>query len=63
MTIIEIINSWSPEYGVADQLRCAAMQCQEDHPEITAAVFAAAAATLGFNASTARRCWAYVAAQ
>lgn len=61
--IAAIIKSWSPEYGVADQLRCAAMECQEDHAAATCGQFADAAETCGFNRKTAQRCWAFVKAQ
>ncbi len=63
MTAVEIIQSWHDDYGVADKLRSAAMQIQEDHPEIDRATFIAGAQAAGFNPSTAARCWAYVAAQ
>ena len=63
MTASDIIKSWHTDYGVADQLRSAAMEIQEDHPEIDRAAFIAGAQAAGFNPSTAARCWAYVAAQ
>jgi hypothetical protein len=62
-TIPNVILSWSDEYGIADRLRCAAMQLQQDHPEISVEEFSTAAVALGYNPATARRCWAYVRAQ
>lgn len=61
--VASIIKGWSDEYGVADQLRCAAMELQDDHPTVTVAEFMAAAANLGFNRGTASRCWTFVKAQ
>ena len=67
MTATEIIKSWDTEthraYGVSDMLRSAAMECQEDHPEITSSTFSQAAAELGFSAATAARCWSFVKKQ
>jgi hypothetical protein len=61
--IVSIIKSWPADYGAADQLRCAAMELQDDHPTVTAAEFAAAAESIGFNRNTASRCWSFVKAQ
>lgn len=65
-----VIRSWmkyQAEYGIADVLRCAASEIQDDHDktfgEITPAQFAEGAIACGYNAATARRCWAYVKAQ
>lgn len=56
----DIIDSWHDDYGIADKLRCAAMQIQDERPEVSSGEFAKAAEACGFNAGTARRCWAYV---
>ena len=66
MTAVDIIKSWmpyAPEYGVADVLRSAAMQVQDDCPQIGRNDFVEAAGVLGYNVKTAARCWAFVAAQ
>ena len=67
MTALDIIKSWDTEthraYGVADMLRSAAMECQDDHPEITAGEFAKAAEEAGFAKATAARCWSFVKKQ
>lgn len=49
--------------SLADDLRCAAMEVQEDFPETRAKEFVAAAAECGYNPSTAARCWSFVKAQ
>jgi hypothetical protein len=58
-----IIASWDSSYGVADQLRCAAMEIQDDHPDVDVKHFVEAAAGLGFNPNTVRCCWNYVKRQ
>lgn len=66
MNAREIIALWKAtpnSIGVADDLRCAAMECQEDYPEITVGEFAAAAEEFGYKASTARVCWYHVKRQ
>lgn len=65
MTDQEIFNDWtgplSQGFGVADDLRCAAMEFQEEGR--TRKSFLACASARGYNTDTASRCWSYVAAQ
>jgi hypothetical protein len=61
--IITEIKSWDPAYGIADQLRCAAMSIQEASPAVTVREFSTAAEVAGFNPKTAARCWAFVKSQ
>lgn len=64
--IVDIIKKWMPyeaQYGRADVLRSAAMEIQDEHADLGRSDFIEAAAALGYNANTAARCWAYVAAQ
>lgn len=65
--LLELIRSWTsmPEtsLGLAEDLRSAAMEAQEDYQGVTSKAFQLAAAELGFNAKTASRCWSFVAAQ
>jgi hypothetical protein len=61
--LIDIIESWHDWYGIADKLRCSAMQIQQELPSVTSGEFAKAAEACGYNGGTARRCWAYVKAQ
>lgn len=67
MTAAVIFQDWDTPnnraYGVADFLRSVAMICQDDHPEITRQDYVNAAEALGFNGSTAGRCWNFVKAQ
>lgn len=46
--------------GVADDLRCAAMEIQEDYPHLTRQEFLDAAVAEGYARATASRCWSYV---
>lgn len=66
MTAAQIIVRWKATpngFGIADDLRCAAMEVQEDFPEITRNDFVTAAEICGYNRSTAARCWSYVSNQ
>ena len=61
----KIFDEWtgplSGGHGIADDLRCCAMVAQEEG--LARADYIAEAVKRGFNAATASRCWAYVAAQ
>lgn len=63
-TIQEAFTQWDKyrsEYGLADYLRCAAMSCIETG--LARAAYLEEAERLGFNKSTASRCWSFVASQ
>ncbi len=61
----QIVADWTGHltagYGTADDLRCAAMECQE--LGIARKDFVAACVEAGYKEATASRCWSFVAAQ
>jgi hypothetical protein len=64
--IADIIEEWlaAPnKIGLADDIRCAAMQVQDEYPEARAKDFVIAAEIVEVNGKTASRCWSYVKAQ
>lgn len=60
----EIVAIWKTtdlSLGIADDLRCMAMECQEEG--ISRDEYVAAAVEAGYKGSTAGVCWAYVRRQ
>lgn len=62
MTAADILNLWQDTpngFGLADDLRGAAMECQEEG--IARKEYLEATVALGYNQSTASRCWSFAA--
>lgn len=64
MDMVALITLWQAHNcGVAETLRGAAMEEQEENGFARRDEFIAAAEQLGFNGKTAAVCWAYVKRQ
>ena len=62
MNAMEIMKAWADcpnGFGVADDLRCAAMEAQEEG--IARKDYLEAAVAFGYNKGSAANCWAFVA--
>lgn len=65
-TISQIFDAWlgtANSLGISDDLRCIAMECLDDYPEITVKEYVAEAVLRGYNPTTARGCWNHVKRQ
>lgn len=64
MQLAAIFDDWTGHFsgghGIADDLRCAAVEAQEY--DYTRAAYIAEAVRRGYNEATAARCWAFVKA-